>query len=136
MNLLELAAGQNSRIWTFTRDQLAFAQLPSIPGHCGIAGPVIVFCRTIAGSMGKRFVSWNKRQNKRPMKWTHPEAARMAMTAAPQLASCLDSLLCREELGRRTTKQEYVLLLHAPGTAGWGSSRTGGFTCRSSTLRW
>ena len=36
----------------------------------------------------------------------------MAMTAAPQLASCLDSLLCQEELGKRN-QAEYVLLLHA-----------------------
>ena len=34
------------------------------------------------------------------------------MTAAPQLASCLDSLLCQEELGKRN-QAEYVLLLHA-----------------------
>lgn len=36
----------------------------------------------------------------------------MATAAAPQLANCLDSLLCQEELGRRN-QAEYVLLLHA-----------------------
>ncbi len=36
----------------------------------------------------------------------------VAVQAAPQLAGCLDSLLCQEELGRRN-QAAYVLLLHA-----------------------
>lgn len=35
-----------------------------------------------------------------------------ALSAAPQLQNCLNSLLCQEELGRRS-QAEYVLLLHS-----------------------
>ena len=104
---------ENSRIWTFTRDPAGFCAVPSIQRTLRHRWPRSLCFAALSRARWEAIRQLEQAAEQAAHGSGHILKRReMAMTAAPQLASCLDSLLCQEELGKRN-QAEYVLLLHA-----------------------